>query len=66
MAPATSDIASPCANVCEVDGATGLCRGCLRTLEEIAAWPQYSPAEKLEVLARLAARKLAGGGASRL
>jgi len=31
-------VPSPCINVCEMDAATGLCRGCLRTIDEIVAW----------------------------
>jgi predicted Fe-S protein YdhL (DUF1289 family) len=29
---------SPCISVCRMDAASGLCEGCLRTLDEIAAW----------------------------
>ena len=35
MSPTTS----PCINVCSMDPDTKLCRGCFRTIEEIAAWP---------------------------
>ncbi len=37
--------------------ATRLCRGCLRRVEEIAAWYGASPAEKRAILARVAARR---------
>lgn len=30
--------ASPCINVCRMDVASGWCAGCLRTIDEIAAW----------------------------
>ncbi|PZP57651.1 MAG: DUF1289 domain-containing protein [Azospira oryzae] len=50
-------VASPCIKVCAVDPATGLCRGCFRTLEEIASWSSYSDREKLEVWKRLEARR---------
>lgn len=36
---------------------TGLCDGCLRTLDEIAAWSRLSDDEKRAVLARVAARR---------
>jgi len=36
---------------------TGLCEGCLRTLDEIATWSVMSDAEKRTVLAQLSARK---------
>jgi len=32
------DVASPCINVCRMSQETALCEGCLRTLDEIAAW----------------------------
>jgi predicted Fe-S protein YdhL (DUF1289 family) len=32
------DVASPCIDVCRMDRRTGLCEGCLRTIDEIAAW----------------------------
>jgi predicted Fe-S protein YdhL (DUF1289 family) len=33
-----SAIGSPCTKVCAIDPATGWCAGCLRTIDEIAAW----------------------------
>lgn len=59
MSGARDDVASPCVKVCVMDDATGLCRGCLRTLREIAGWSTMSPAEKRAVLARLEARRAA-------
>ncbi|NJN45570.1 MAG: DUF1289 domain-containing protein [Candidatus Competibacteraceae bacterium] len=47
---------SPCINVCKLDNSTGLCEGCFRTLDEIAAWSGYSAAEKRQVLDRLEER----------
>ena len=52
-------IPSPCVNVCQMDPQTGFCRGCLRTIDEIAGWMDYSDAEKLEVLERLDERRWA-------
>jgi len=49
--------ASPCVGICLVDPATRSCRGCLRTVDEIARWYEASPAEKRELLAALAARR---------
>jgi predicted Fe-S protein YdhL (DUF1289 family) len=51
--------ASPCINVCRMDERSGLCEGCLRTIEEIASWSGYTREEKLGVLARLGPRKRA-------
>ena len=31
-------VATPCVMVCAVDGESGLCLGCFRTLREIACW----------------------------
>lgn len=31
-------VPSPCISLCEMVPSTGLCRGCMRTLEEIVAW----------------------------
>jgi len=49
--------ASLCVGICLVDPATRSCRGCLRTVDEIARWYEASPAEKRELLAALAARR---------
>jgi predicted Fe-S protein YdhL (DUF1289 family) len=38
MNVAPARVASPCISVCRMDEATGLCSGCQRTLDEIAAW----------------------------
>lgn len=47
---------SPCINVCVLDEESGLCRGCLRTLEEIGNWRLYSPAERERIIDALATR----------
>ena len=49
-------VPSPCVNVCQMDPASGLCLGCLRTLREIADWLEMTPEEKLAVLQRAAQR----------
>jgi uncharacterized protein len=48
---------SPCLGICLMDPGTRMCRGCLRTIEEIAGWYTASPAEKRAILARLAQRR---------
>jgi len=50
-------VASPCDKVCVMDPASGLCRGCRRTLDEIARWSAMSEAEQRAVLKALAARR---------
>ena len=52
---------SPCISVCVLDAATGYCRGCARTLEEISNWLRYTPAERDAVWARLAERRARSG-----
>ena len=51
------EIASPCTNVCKMNPKTGLCEGCYRTLDEIAAWSGMNAEEKRAVLDRLPARQ---------
>jgi uncharacterized protein len=48
---------SPCLGICLMDPRTRMCRGCLRTVEEIAAWYNASNSEKRAILARLEARR---------
>jgi uncharacterized protein len=58
------DIPSPCVGVCELDPTTGLCAGCMRTLDEIAAWPAATSEERLAIVRRLRARRRAVGRTS--
>jgi hypothetical protein len=50
-------IATPCVKTCIVDGESGLCLGCHRTLAEVARWTSFSDAERAEIMAGLAARR---------
>jgi uncharacterized protein len=49
-------VPSPCVSICRMDMDTGLCEGCLRTLDEIAAWGRMAEEEKRDVWAQLAKR----------
>lgn len=49
-------IDSPCIQVCILDPRSGLCRGCGRTLDEIARWTSLSDAERARVIGLLPAR----------
>ena len=49
-------IESPCNKVCVMNETTGFCRGCWRTLDEIARWGMMSDEEKAEVMGKLAER----------
>jgi predicted Fe-S protein YdhL (DUF1289 family) len=60
-ASAQKGVASPCINVCQMNADTGLCEGCLRTLDEIADWAIYDDDEKRAVRAQLPGRRQALG-----
>jgi hypothetical protein len=50
-------IESPCIRVCMVDGRSGLCLGCFRTLPEIARWSAYTAAERAGIMRALPERR---------
>jgi predicted Fe-S protein YdhL (DUF1289 family) len=50
-------IASPCINICAMNPQTGLCAGCYRTIDEIAAWARLDDPGRLEVLAAVTRRR---------
>ncbi len=50
-------IESPCIQVCQIDNETRLCRGCLRSLDEIARWARYSAAERARIMRELPSRQ---------
>jgi len=52
----TTPPASPCVNVCVLDGA-GFCAGCLRTGDEIARWSSMGAAEQWSLIVRLSERR---------
>jgi uncharacterized protein len=52
---------SPCTKVCVLDAATGLCCGCGRTRDEIAAWGSLSEAQRRTLMAGLEARMRRAG-----
>jgi len=51
---------SPCIRVCVLDHSTGRCRGCMRLLEEIAGWSQFTPAQRKAVMERIQRARAAG------
>jgi len=55
-APSAAAVPSPCIALCILDAATGWCRGCGRTIDEIMAWGTASDTRKGEILAGLPAR----------
>jgi predicted Fe-S protein YdhL (DUF1289 family) len=52
-------VPSPCISVCVIDERTGLCTGCQRTLDEIAAWSVLDDAERRAVWTRIGLRRAA-------
>lgn len=50
-------VASPCISVCRIDEASGWCEGCLRTIDEIAAWSLLDDDEKRAVWSELQRRR---------
>ena len=51
------EVPTPCIKICEMDRASGLCKGCARTLDEIARWGMMSDAERRAVMGELEKRK---------
>jgi hypothetical protein len=49
---------SPCLNICSLDEG-GVCRGCFRTITEIAGWMRMNPGEQRAVLQRAEERRKA-------
>jgi predicted Fe-S protein YdhL (DUF1289 family) len=60
-APPSRRGASPCIGVCRMDGHTGWCEGCFRTIDEIAAWAVLDEAERGAIWDQLDGRRAAAG-----
>ena len=50
-------VPSPCINICEMDKKSGLCRGCLRTIDEIVAWGSAGDEAKRAIWAEIRRRE---------
>ena len=55
-AAAAQPVPSPCVSICRMDPASGLCVGCLRTIDEIAQWSALGDEGKREVLGLIEGR----------
>jgi predicted Fe-S protein YdhL (DUF1289 family) len=55
-----TSVPSPCVSICKMDEATGLCTGCLRTIDEIAAWSVLDDEAKRAVWRAIAVRRANG------
>ena len=53
-------IETPCVRVCEIDAASGLCKGCQRSLWEIAHWGAMPVADRRRIMDELPHRASAG------
>ncbi|MEQ8968666.1 MAG: DUF1289 domain-containing protein [Azospirillaceae bacterium] len=58
---ASPRLPSPCIGLCRLDEAGRECVGCLRTLDEIGAWPTADDATRAAILERLKERRKAAG-----
>lgn len=50
-------VTTPCIQACVVDGPTGLCLGCYRTLAEIGGWSRLDETRRAAIMAELPARR---------
>lgn len=57
-------VPSPCISVCRMNPANGWCEGCLRTIDEIAAWSAMDDEDKRSVWRALGERRQALAGAA--
>lgn len=48
---------TPCVKVCVIDKITELCKGCGRTLQEIANWSRYTDEERNSIIDKLKDRQ---------
>jgi predicted Fe-S protein YdhL (DUF1289 family) len=53
-------VKSPCIDLCKIDKASGWCRGCFRSKDEIKRWKKLGKKERRAILAELPARRKAG------
>lgn len=57
LTPPLSPVPTPCIGVCQLDETTGLCLGCARTADEVAAWQEAENGYKLRVWDELPPRR---------
>lgn len=56
-------VPSPCVSVCVMHPHTGLCEGCLRSLQEIGDWSRMTDGAKRQVWQRIQTRLTKGPAA---
>lgn len=57
MSAAPASVPSPCVSICRMDAASGWCEGCLRTIDEIAAWSALDDMRKRAIWKLLPQRR---------
>ena len=50
-------VPSPCVSVCQMDPDSGLCRGCWRSIDEIAGWGTLPDEARLQIWSRIEERQ---------
>lgn len=56
IAMSTARPSSPCVKICVMDGPSGLCEGCGRTLAEIGQWGRMTETERQAIMKALPGR----------
>ncbi|TSA09592.1 MAG: DUF1289 domain-containing protein [Comamonadaceae bacterium] len=56
----SENVPSPCISVCRMNPQSGLCEGCLRSIEEIAQWGEAGDDLKRAILWRIEQRREKG------
>ena len=51
-----AEIDTPCEKICIVDRASGLCRGCGRSLAEIERWTSFRDSDRTRIMNELPRR----------
>jgi uncharacterized protein len=51
-----ADLPSPCQSICVMDSHSRWCKGCLRSIDEIATWGQLSDEHKRQIWTQIAWR----------
>ncbi|MFH1196248.1 MAG: DUF1289 domain-containing protein [bacterium] len=48
---------SPCTKICSIDITTNLCAGCMRTIDEITNWVNYTDQKREKIMDEIEFRK---------